>query len=61
MKVFYGIHVSVHKTFQLYVLLDNENYTSCPLYQKLKADIENYIQRTIEKILAEREGVTVKK
>jgi hypothetical protein len=43
------------------VLLDNENYTSCPLYQKLKADIENYIQRTIEKILAEREGVKVKK
>ena len=43
------------------VLLDNENYTSCPLYQKLKADIENYIQRTIEKILAERDGIKVKK
>ena len=43
------------------VLLDNENYTSCPLYQKLKEDIENYIHRTIAKILAEREGVKVKK
>ena len=42
------------------VLLDNENYTSCPLYQKLKADIENYINKTVEKILAEREGVQVK-
>jgi len=42
------------------VLLDNENYTSCPLYQKLKADIENYINKTVDKILAEREGVQVK-
>ena len=25
------------------VLLDNENYTSCPLYQLLKSDIERYI------------------
>lgn len=43
------------------VLLDNENYISCPLYQKLKADIENYITRTIEKIRTEREGVTITK
>lgn len=42
------------------VLLDNENYISCPLYQKLKSDIERYINRTVEKILAERESVRVK-
>ena len=29
------------------VLLDNENYTSCPLYKLLKADIQQYIDRTI--------------
>ena len=29
------------------VLLDNENYTSCPLYKRLKADIQQYIERTI--------------
>lgn len=29
------------------VLLDNENYTSCPLYKRLKADIQRYIDRTI--------------
>lgn len=29
------------------VLLDNENYTSCPLYKRLKADIQQYIDRTI--------------
>lgn len=29
------------------VLLDNENYTSCPLYTRLKADIQQYIDRTI--------------
>ena len=32
------------------VLLDNENYTSCPLYKKLKADIQRYIDSTIAKI-----------
>ncbi|MBR5333504.1 MAG: DUF4435 domain-containing protein [Alistipes sp.] len=42
------------------VLLDNENYTSCPLYAKLEDDIERYINRTIEKIKARREGVSVK-
>ncbi|MCH5335432.1 MAG: DUF4435 domain-containing protein [Alistipes sp.] len=29
------------------VLLDNENYTSCPLYQRLERDIAAYIERTI--------------
>jgi hypothetical protein len=42
------------------VLLDNENYTSCPLYQNLKADIESYIIRTIEKIKSRREGIAPK-
>ena len=42
------------------VLLDNENYTSCPLYAKLEDDIERYINSTIEKIKAKREVVSVK-
>lgn len=29
------------------VLLDNENYTKCPLYRSLQRDIERYIARTI--------------
>ncbi len=29
------------------VLLDNENYTNCPLYKRLQRDIEKYIARTI--------------
>ena len=29
------------------VLLDNENYTSCPLYKCLKADIQHYIDTAI--------------
>lgn len=29
------------------VLLDNENYTRCPLYKRLQRDIERYIIRTI--------------
>ena len=32
------------------VLLDNENYTSCPLYKLLKADIQAYIDSTIAKL-----------
>lgn len=32
------------------VLLDNDNYTTSPLYAKLKADIQGYIDRTIAKI-----------
>lgn len=37
------------------VLLDNENYTSCPLYKKLKADIQRYIDTTIAAIIARKE------
>ena len=37
------------------VLLDNENYTSCPLYKKLKADIQRYIDTTIAAIIASKE------
>ena len=29
------------------VLLDNENYITCPLYKRLQRDIERYIARTI--------------
>lgn len=29
------------------VLLDNENYTRCPLYKRLQRDIERYMARTI--------------
>ena len=29
------------------VLLDNENYTTCPLYAKLQEDIQHYISQTI--------------
>ena len=36
------------------VLLDNENYTSCPLYGLLQEDIQRYITNTIEKIEAEK-------
>lgn len=32
------------------VLLDNDNYTSSPLYKRLKADIQRYIDATIAKI-----------
>ena len=39
------------------VLLDNENYTSCPLYNKLRADIQNYIERAIFKIKSKRGSV----
>ncbi len=42
------------------VLLDNENYTSCPLYGLLKHDIEQYIHRTVSKIEAERNSVVIK-
>ena len=32
------------------VLLDNENYTASPLYARLKADIQSYIDSTISKM-----------
>lgn len=35
------------------VLLDNENYTSCPLYKRLRDDIQCYIDRMIAKIKAD--------
>ena len=34
------------------VLLDNENYTSSPLYKRLKSDIQRYIDSTIAKMEA---------
>ena len=34
------------------VLLDNDNYTSSPLYKRLKADIQRYIDTTIAKMEA---------
>lgn len=32
------------------VLLDNENYTSCPLYKRLHEDIQSYLDRMIGRI-----------
>lgn len=34
------------------VLLDNENYTSCPLYKRLRDDIQEYLDRMIGQIKA---------
>ena len=39
------------------VLLDNENYTACPLYNNLRADIQNYIERAIFKIKSRRGSI----
>ena len=36
------------------VLLDNENYTSCPLYKRLRDDIQEYLDRMIADIKARR-------
>ncbi len=36
------------------VLLDNENYTSCPLYKTLRNDIQRYIDATIAGIIARK-------
>ena len=36
------------------VLLDNENYTSCPLYKRLRNDIQEYLDVMITRIKAER-------
>lgn len=38
------------------VLLDNENYTSCPLYEKLRRDIEVYLAGVISRMKRERAG-----
>lgn len=32
------------------VLLDNDNYTSCPLYKQLRADIQQYLDRAIREM-----------
>ena len=36
------------------VLLDNENYTSCPLYKRLRDDIQEYLDEMIGRIKAEQ-------
>ncbi|NBJ05434.1 DUF4435 domain-containing protein [Alistipes sp. Z76] len=36
------------------VLLDNENYTTCPLYENLSRDIEQYLRGVVTRIKAER-------
>ena len=36
------------------VLLDNENYTSCPLYKRLRDDIQEYLDVMIGRLKAER-------
>ena len=36
------------------VLLDNENYTSCPLYKRLRDDIQTYLDVMIGRIKAEQ-------
>jgi hypothetical protein len=36
------------------VLLDNENYTSCPLYKRLRDDIQEYLDRMIADIKSRR-------
>lgn len=41
------------------VLLDNENYTSCPLYKRLRDDIQAYLDEMIARIKAERPAEVV--
>ena len=41
------------------VLLDNENYTSCPLYKQLRDDIQEYLDRMIGRIKSEQEPPTM--
>ena len=41
------------------VLLDNENYTSSPLYKRLRADIQEYLDIMIGRIKAERPAPTI--
>ena len=43
------------------VLLDNENYTSCPLYKRLRDDIQSYLDVMIGRIKAgEGEGIMLR-
>ena len=37
------------------VLLDNENYEGCPLYKRLRDDIQQYLDVMITRIKASRE------
>lgn len=39
------------------VLLDNENYTACPLYKRLSVDIEHYIDHAIS-VMRDRGEIT---
>ncbi|MBR6672392.1 MAG: DUF4435 domain-containing protein [Alistipes sp.] len=41
------------------VLLDNENYTSCPLYTLLEDDIQDYLIRTITRMRSERDSIRI--
>ena len=41
------------------VLLDNENYTSCPLYKRLRDDIQTYLDVMIGRIKEERPAPVV--
>ena len=41
------------------VLLDNENYTSCPLYELLENDIESYLHRTIARMQQEHDSIRI--
>ncbi len=41
------------------VLLDNENYTSCPLYKRLRDDIQEYLDVMIGRIKAEQPAVVM--
>ena len=41
------------------VLLDNENYTSCPLYALLQEDIQDYLTRTITRMQGRRDSIRI--
>lgn len=41
------------------VLLDNENYTSCPLYALLQEDIQDYLTRTITRMQNRRDSIRI--
>lgn len=41
------------------VLLDNENYTSCPLYALLQNDIQDYLTRTITRMQGRRDSIRI--
>lgn len=41
------------------VLLDNENYTSCPLYTLLQADIQDYLLRTVKRMRNKRDSIRI--